>query len=131
MKRRWAALMLVAALLLSGFTVSRAVDKMDEAYVVKGDQWMLEYFTLSQIWDIRDRAYEWVGDVVAVMNLIRAHGREIDAALKGSDITLDEAEVFLLDKLGVRRTFLDGFGNTKADFQIVARGKGGEIEVVN
>lgn len=131
MKRRWSAIVLAAALLLSGFTVSRVADKMDEAYVVRGDELLSEYLTLSQIWDMHDRAYKWVGDVVAVVDLIRAHESRMDATLKGSGITRDEAEAFLLEKLGVRKTFLDRLGNTMADFQIVARGKDGEIVVVH
>lgn len=131
MKRRWSAIALAAALLLSGFTVSRAADKMDEVYVVWGDEWLSEYLTPSQIRDMHGRACEWVCDVVAVTSLIRAHGREMDAALKGSGITRGEAETYLLEKLGVGKTFLDRLGNTKADFQIVARSKDGETIVVH
>lgn len=104
---------------------------MDEAYVIRGDEWVAEYLTMSQIWDMHDRAYKWADDVIAVMSLLRVRGREMDMVLKGSGVTRDEAEAFLLEKIGVRKTFWDKLGNTKADFQIVVRGKDGEIIVVH
>ncbi len=131
MKRRWPAVMLAVVLLLSSQMVSAVADGLDKTCVDGGEELLLEYFTVSQIRDIRNYVYEWVDDVAAVTSLIRDHGKEMEGTLEKCGITRVEAEAFLLEKLGVRNNFWDKIGNTRADLQIVARGKEGEIVVLH
>ena len=78
MKRRWPAVMLAVVLLLSSQMVSAVADGLDKTCVDGGEELLLEYFTVSQIRDIRNYVYEWVDDVAAVTSLIRDHWKEME-----------------------------------------------------
>jgi len=104
--------------------ISKAVECLDGLNIAFDDTRLMEYFTKTEVNNIKKCVTLWVADIVASTSLVHNDDNGvINTIRKKTGLTDDDIISSMLKKMGVNENVLTKVGNTKATTQITAIGK--------
>lgn len=107
--------------------LSKAVDSLNGLNIAFDDTRLMEYFTRTEVDNIKKCVYLWVSDIIASTSLVHNDDNGvINTIKKKTGLTDDDIMSSVLKKMGVNENALTKVGNTKAMTQIIATGKDGK-----